>query len=48
MVSCSFTLYNYERACEWLKALDYEIIVDGLREVGVRAWNATRLFNVRE
>ena len=48
MVACSFTAYNYERVCEWLNALGYDLTVDELRTIGERAWNATRLFNVRE
>ena len=48
MVSCSFTAYNYERVCEWLNALEYDVTVDDLELIGERAWNATRLFNVRE
>lgn len=48
MVSCSFTAYNYERVCEWLNALAYDVTVDDLQVVGERAWNMTRLFNVRE
>ncbi len=48
MVSCSFTAYNYERVCEWLNELAYDVTIEDLHAVGERAWNATRLFNVRE
>lgn len=48
MVSCSFTAYNYERVCEWLNELAYDVTIDDLEMIGERAWNATRLFNVRE
>ncbi len=48
MVSCSFTAYNYERVCEWLNELAYDVTIDDLEVIGERAWNATRLFNVRE
>ncbi|ELZ04759.1 Aldehyde ferredoxin oxidoreductase [Natrialba chahannaoensis JCM 10990] len=48
MVSCSFTAYNYERVCEWLNELAYDVTVEDLEAVGERAWNATRLFNLRE
>ncbi|WP_290810728.1 aldehyde ferredoxin oxidoreductase family protein [Halovivax sp.] len=48
MVSCSFTAYNYERVCEWLNVLGYDLTVEELHTIGERAWNMTRLFNVRE
>ena len=48
MVACSFTAYNYERVCEWLNALGYDLTVEDLHTIGERAWNMTRLFNVRE
>ncbi|RQG89665.1 aldehyde ferredoxin oxidoreductase family protein [Natrarchaeobius chitinivorans] len=48
MVACSFTAYNYDRVCEWLNELGYDVTVEDLQAVGERAWNATRLFNVRE
>lgn len=48
MVSCSFTEYSYERVCEWLNALGYDVTLEDLHTIGERAWNMTRLFNLRE
>ncbi|MFB6133281.1 MAG: aldehyde ferredoxin oxidoreductase family protein [Halanaeroarchaeum sp.] len=48
MVACDFTAYDYDSAAEWLNVLGYDTTESDLREVGERAWNATRLFNVRE
>lgn len=48
MVACDFTAYNYERVTEWLNALGYDLSLDDVETVGERAWNLTRLFNVRE
>lgn len=48
MVACDFTEYSYEYAAEWLDALGYDVTESGLEVVGERAWNMTRLFNVRE
>jgi aldehyde:ferredoxin oxidoreductase len=48
MVTCDFTGYDYERSAEWLNALGYDLDVDDLETVGERAYNMTRLFNVRE
>ncbi|MFW6003853.1 MAG: aldehyde ferredoxin oxidoreductase family protein [Halanaeroarchaeum sp.] len=48
MVACDFTGYNYEYAAEWLNVLGYDVDADDLPTVGERAWNMTRLFNVRE
>ncbi|WP_458189868.1 aldehyde ferredoxin oxidoreductase family protein [Haladaptatus sp. NG-WS-4] len=48
MVTCDFTAYNYERAAEWLNELGYDVNVEELETVGERAWNLTRLFNMRE
>lgn len=48
MVTCDFTGYNYEYAAEWLNQLGYDVDVERLETVGERAWNMTRLFNVRE
>ncbi|MFB6082282.1 MAG: aldehyde ferredoxin oxidoreductase family protein [Halanaeroarchaeum sp.] len=48
MVACDFTAYNYEYAADWLNVLGYDVTVDDMRQVGERAWNMTRLFNVRE
>lgn len=48
MVACDFTAYNYERAAEWLNQLGYDVDAADLEVVGERAWNLTRLFNVRE
>ncbi|MEF8774793.1 MAG: aldehyde ferredoxin oxidoreductase family protein, partial [Halobacteriales archaeon] len=48
MITCDFTGYDYEYAAEWLNALGYDVAPGDLETVGERAWNATRLFNVRE
>ena len=48
MVACSFTAYNYERACEWLNELGYDVDAAELETIGERAWNVARLFNLRE
>ena len=48
MVACDFTAYNYEYVAEWLDVLGYDLDVEDLETVGERAWNMTRLFNVRE
>ncbi|MFB6155180.1 MAG: aldehyde ferredoxin oxidoreductase family protein [Haloferacaceae archaeon] len=48
MVTCNFTAYNYEYVAEWLNELGYDVTEERLQEVGERAWNMTRLFNVRE
>ena len=48
MVACDFTAYNYERVAEWLNALGYDIDLERVEDVGERAWNMARLFNVRE
>ena len=48
MVTCDFTGYDYERSAEWLNALGYDLAPEDLEVVGERAWNLTRLFNVRE
>lgn len=48
MVACDFTAYNYDRVAEWLASMGYEFDTDTLETVGERAWNLTRLFNLRE
>jgi len=48
MVACDFTGYNYEYVAEWLDELGYDLDVEDLQTIGERAWNMTRLFNVRE
>ncbi|MFQ3293511.1 MAG: aldehyde:ferredoxin oxidoreductase [Natrialbaceae archaeon] len=48
MVTCDFTGYDYERSAEWLNAMGYDVDVDDLQTVGERAYNMTRLFNLRE
>ncbi len=48
MVACDFTAYDYDRAGEWLNALGYDLDREDLETIGERAWNATRLFNLRE
>ena len=48
MVTCDFTAYDYERVTEWLNALGYDLSLSDVETVGERAWNLTRLFNVRE
>jgi aldehyde:ferredoxin oxidoreductase len=47
-VACDFTAYDYEKVCEWLNELGYDVDVETLETVGERAWNMTRLFNARE
>ncbi len=48
MVACDFTGYNYGYVEEWLDELGYDLGTEDLRTIGERAWNMTRLFNVRE
>ena len=48
MVTCDFTAYNYEYSAEWLNELGYDVTVEELEDVGERAWNTVRLFNLRE
>jgi len=48
MVACDFTAYSYDRVAEWLNEFGYDVSVEDLETVGERAWNAVRLFNVRE
>ncbi|MFB6125540.1 MAG: aldehyde ferredoxin oxidoreductase family protein [Halanaeroarchaeum sp.] len=48
MVACDFTAYTYEYAAEWLNVLGYDVTQDDVEQVGERAWNLTRLFNIRE
>ena len=47
-VACDFTAYDYEKVCEWLNELGYDVDEATLETVGERAWNMTRLFNARE
>ncbi|MFB6219824.1 MAG: aldehyde ferredoxin oxidoreductase family protein [Halolamina sp.] len=47
-VACDFTAYDYEKVCEWLNELGYDVDEAELETVGERAWNMTRLFNARE
>ncbi|MFB6069817.1 MAG: aldehyde ferredoxin oxidoreductase family protein [Halanaeroarchaeum sp.] len=48
MVACDFTEYDYDYVAEWLNVLGYDVTREELQTVGERAWNMTRLFNVRE
>lgn len=48
MVGCDFTAYTYDRVLEWLNEIGYDLNGDDARNIGERAWNMTRIFNVRE